>query len=328
MSCVYICCRHQGTLQLLQARAVGAGLTVLQGRTLPQYLTADAAWRVRPDVVWVAADEGVTPQMLEDIAAARRLRLPVQMVPLPTASAAELADTTIPLAWIPPGSFDMGSLSDETGRYVDEGPVHRVTLSSGFWMGRYPVTQVQWKRIMGDNPSHSRGDWLPVECVTWHDCVKFCERLTAIERLAGHLPPGTSYRLPTEAEWEYACRAGTTGARYDSLDEVAWYCDNSGGYTSPVGEKKPNAWGLYDMLGNVWEWCEDDWHDSYEGAPSDGSAWVDGPRGDRRMYRGGSWNSSARDCCAAWRGYGEPALRLTFLGFRVVLACEHKEGRQ
>jgi len=318
MSCVYICCRYQSTLQLLQARAAGAGLTVLQGRTLPQYLTADAAWRVRPDVVWVAADEGVTPQMLEDIAAARRLHLPVQMVPLPTASVAEPADTSIPLAWIPPGSFDMGSPKSEEGRWPDEDSVHRVTLSSGFWMGRFPVTQAQWKCVMGDNLPNCEGDRRPVVGVSWHDCAEFCARLTSMERAAGCLPSGMGYRLPTEAEWEYACRAGNQGARYGSLDSIAWYDQNNGGKIHPVGQKQPNRWGLYDMLGNVWEWCQDDWHSRYQGAPSDGSAWVDSPRGCYRIRRGGCWNSDASNCRAAYRSSIAPGHHSSLLGFRVV----------
>jgi formylglycine-generating enzyme required for sulfatase activity len=167
------------------------------------------------------------------------------------------------------GDFYMGS--EESG---DEKPVHKVKINNPFYLGIYPVTQREWKAVMDDNPSYFKGDDMPVEQVSWDDVQEFIKKLNEKE--------GTDrYRLPSEAEWEYACRVGTT-SRYSfgddesKLGDYAWYDDNSGDKTHPVGQKKPNSWGLYDMHGNVWEWVQDKWHDSYGGAPTDGSAWESG----------------------------------------------------
>jgi eukaryotic-like serine/threonine-protein kinase len=188
---------------------------------------------------------------------------------------------------------------------------------------------------MGDNPSSFKGNLQhPVENLSWHDATEFCRKLT--ELLAEF--DDTCARLPTEAEWEYACRAGTTTPLYSGealtseegecphLDELAWYVKNSGRTTHPVREKKPNDWGLYDMLGNVWEWCEDVWHDSYAGAPDDGSAWLDdAAAGSGRVVRGGSWAFHARDCRCACRYRWPPGIRGGFSGFRFVLAARFNE---
>ena len=212
---------------------------------------------------------------------------------------------------IPAGSFVMGSPEHEEGRYSDERQ-REVRISQGFWMGKYEVTQGEWEAVMGTNPSGfpECGARCPVERVSWDDVQEFIRRLNERESASGYV-----YRLPTEAEWEYAARAGTTGARHGELDEVAWYSDNSGRTTHPVGEKQANAWGLHDTLGNVWEWVAD-WYGEYPaGAVTD----PQGPdTGTTRVIRGGGWSSSAGDVRSADRGHGSPGGRGNGLGFRLV----------
>ncbi len=216
---------------------------------------------------------------------------------------------------IPAGEFDMGSPSNEVGRYAEEGPVHHVKLAKDFYMGKYEVTQKQWREVMGTNPSYFKGDDLPVEQVSWYDVHEFIKMLNEIE--------GTDkYRLPSEAEWEYAARAGTTtrysfGDDESKLGEYAWYDKNSGGKTHPVGQKKPNLWRLYDMHGNVWEWVQDSWHDSYDGEPKNGSAW-EGGSGSDRVTRGGGLNHDARNCRSAGRSHNVRGGRSGDLGFRLL----------
>jgi formylglycine-generating enzyme required for sulfatase activity len=210
------------------------------------------------------------------------------------------------LVYVPAGSFTMGS---ENGG--DETPVHTVTIREGFYMGKYEVTQAQWQAMMGDNPSKFKGDNLPVETVSWIDAQNFIQKLNALN-------DGFIYRLPTEAEWEYAARAGTTGDYAGNLDSMAWYGSNSGGKTHAGGTKQPNAFGLYDMHGNVWEWCQDWSHGNYNGAPSDGSAWESGGEQKYRVLRGGSWRYDASSCRSAVRGVGTPDSRDVYIGFRVV----------
>ena len=212
------------------------------------------------------------------------------------------------LVYVPAGSFRMGS---NNGR-ANETPVHEVTIKEGFYMGRYEVTQAEWQQVMGNNSSHNKGDRLPVDHVSWDEAQSFIDKLN--ER--GY---GFKYRLPTEAEWEYACRAGTTGDYASELNEMAWHADNSGNGTHPVGTKQANAFGLYDMHGNVWEWCADYHHETYDGAPTDGSAWVTGGPMKYRVLRGGSWGSNASDLRSADRGRFAPGQLLQRLrGFRVV----------
>jgi len=202
--------------------------------------------------------------------------------------------------------------------WAGEKPAHDVTLSTPFYMGKYEVTQEQYQHVMGRNPSVlKRRPDLPVETVSWNDAQAFCKRV--------QVSTGENLRLPSEAQWEYACRAGTTigyhsGDDEASLDKVAWYSKNSKQTVHPVGQKEANAFGLYDMHGNVWEWCEDDWHGSYEGAPVDGSAWIDEPRGARRVLRGGSWSVLPRFCRSACRYGLGPDGRYRINGFRVVVA--------
>jgi formylglycine-generating enzyme required for sulfatase activity len=253
------------------------------------------------------------------------------------------SDPTNRMVWIQPGTFTMGSPAAEEDRWTDEGPQTRVTISRGFWMGKYEVTQREYQTVMGRNPSFFTGDLeRPAEQVTWLDATNYCAQLTAQEQAAGRLPAGHVYRLPTEAEWEYACRAGTTtrfsygdDPGYAELADHAWYGDNSytnappaGAYyesagrfytTQPVGQKPANPWGLHDLEGNVWEWCWD-WYATT--LPGGSKTDPKGPgSGSQRVLRGGSWNDSG-----GW--YFRSASRLgampagwnKYSGFRVVLA--------
>jgi formylglycine-generating enzyme required for sulfatase activity len=242
-------------------------------------------------------------------------------------SAANLSILIVPgFVWIPAGTFTMGSLASEQDRDSDEGPQTVVTITRGFWLGRYEVTQGDYAAVMAANPSHFQGDWdRPVERVNWKDATNYCGNLTAAERAAGRLPAGYVYRLPTEAEWEYACRAGTTtrfsyghDLNYSQLGNYAWYASNSGSTTHAVGLKPPNAWGLYDMAGNVSEWCLD-WYGGYLGGsvidPTGAAS------GSDRVIRGGCWYSDGRDCRSANRGNYAPDGQLNSgIGFRAVLA--------
>jgi formylglycine-generating enzyme required for sulfatase activity len=227
----------------------------------------------------------------------------------------------IELVYVPPGSFMMGS---EYGglreKFLgDTKPVHRVTIAEGFYMGKYQVTQAQWQALRGNNPSHFKGENLPVEQVDSHHASLFVRNLNEKD-------DGYSYRLPSEAEWEYACRAGTTGEYSGDLDAMAWYGKNSGGKTHPVGSKQPNAFGLFDMHGNVWEWVQDWYHNTYQpnsgSAPTDGSAWLAWVGPDKpkvRVVRGGSWKDKAQFCRSAYRFRFDPDWRIfSYVGLRVV----------
>jgi formylglycine-generating enzyme required for sulfatase activity len=215
--------------------------------------------------------------------------------------------------YVKPGTFKMGS----NDGHDDEKPVHKVTLKKSFYMQTTEVTQGQWRAVMGNNPSYFKncGDDCPVESVSWNDAKDFIKKLNKME--------GNKYRLPTEAQWEYAARGGekSKGYKYsgsDNLDKVAWYDKNSNEKTHIVATKKPNELGLYDMSGNVWEWCEDKWHSNYEGAPDDGSAWETG-ESSFRVFRGGSWNDDAQICRVACRLSDCPEHRFRAVGFRLVL---------
>ncbi len=230
------------------------------------------------------------------------------------------------MVWIEPGECTMGSPPDEVGRFLDkEEPQTHVILTRGYWMGRYEVTQGEYEDVVGFNPSLFKGDrQRPVEDVTWFNAVDFCTRLTAKEREAGNLPEGFEYRLPTEAEWEYAARAGTTNRfsygddpDYRLLGNYAWYTGNSGLRTHPVGQKLPNPWGIYDLHGNVFEWGLD-WFGQLPGGTV-----IDpqGPEsGTDRIIRGGYWDSVPAFCRSAMRVHFIPTVRISYLGFRVVLA--------
>ena len=213
---------------------------------------------------------------------------------------------------VPAGDFLMGSTSSEA--FESEQPVTQVRISNAFDLGKYEVTQAQWHLVMGTNPSYFSGcASCPVESVSWHDVQEFIGTLNAREGTA-------RYRLPTEAEWEYAARAGTTGDRYsEDLDMIAWYAKNSGGRTHPVGEKAPTRFGLHDMLGNVWEWVQD-WHGAYPGGIVTD---YRGPRnGWERLIRGGAWRYDSRRCRSPGRSDGQPGVppgyRGITVGFRLL----------
>ncbi len=240
-------------------------------------------------------------------------------------------NVNLDMIWVKPGSFKMGSPKKEEGRDDDEHQ-HQVTLTQGYWMGKYEVTQEQYEAVMGAaNPSEFVGKKLPVQNVSWDDAMEFCTQLTETEKEAGRLPKGYKYTLPTEAQWEYACRAGTETALNNkknlefengedgeskNLNEVAWYEYNSDEQPHPVGGKKPNALKLYDMHGNVWEWCLD-WYGDY---PTSAVTDPTGPKkGSEHVVRGGSWSSDVpRYCRSANRGTDSDD-RIIGVGFRVAL---------
>lgn len=231
-------------------------------------------------------------------------------------NAGEGADLGILVRWIPAGLFTMGSPGGEEDRGSDEGQ-HLVVLTQGFFLAETECTQAQWKAVMGNNPSNFKGADRPVERVSWDEAVDFCRKLTATQRAKGILPEGWEWRLPTEAEWEYAARAGTTGARHGELDNIAWHDGNSGNQTHPVTQKAANPWGLHDMLGNVWEWCSD-WYGDY---PTRSVTNPKGPvSGSGRVLRGGSWSRDAWVVRSANRDWFDPGNRHVYLGFRPALS--------
>ena len=229
---------------------------------------------------------------------------PPQASPQPSGTARTKANPKdgLTYVWIQPGTFTMGCSPGDTQCDSDEKPAHQVTITRGFWMGQTDVTQEAYERVTGKNPSHFKGPKLPVETVNWNEAQGYCQAV--------------GMRLPTEAEWEYAARAGTTGSRYGDLDQIAWYTANSGGKTHEVMQKQPNAWGLYDMLGNVFEWTSDWYADKYAGnAETD----PQGPAsGQNRVLRGGSWNGVPADLRASDRSGNEPGNHLSNLGFRCL----------
>jgi formylglycine-generating enzyme required for sulfatase activity len=240
-------------------------------------------------------------------------------------------DAPTNMVFIPPGTFRMGSPTNEVDRENNEGPQTEVAISRAFWMGKYPVTQGEYLAVMGRNPSYfttnngfTQDLSRPVEQVSWFDATNYCSHLTQRERAAGRIATNRVYRLPSEAEREYACRAGTltpfsygNDPGYTKLTDYAWYSANSGGRTHPVGQKLANPWGLYEMHGHVFEWCQDLY---YRGriAPDRQRA----PAESIRVFRGGLWDGSASYCRSAYRGHSFPGSRSPYIGLRVVLAPE------
>ncbi|MDO4510237.1 MAG: formylglycine-generating enzyme family protein [Bacteroidales bacterium] len=217
------------------------------------------------------------------------------------------------MVWVLGGTFQMGGTAEQgSDAYDNEMPVHSVTLSS-YYIGKTEVTQALWKAVMGDNPSYFKGDNLPVEDVSWNDCQVFVRKLNSLT--------GQRFRLPTEAEWEYACRGGNNSRGYkysgsNYIEDVAWYGDNSGSETHPVASKSPNELGLYDMSGNVWEWCSD-WYGSYTSVSQTN---PQGPYdGSNRVIRGGFWDNNAGVCRSSLRSSFNPTYRFYGLGLRLAL---------
>jgi len=228
------------------------------------------------------------------------------------------AATGIKLVPIPAGTFTMGSPDDEADRGSDEGPQTDVTLTRDFYLGATDVTQSQYAAVMGANPSDFKGAGkdAPVEQVSWDDAMAFCQKLTAREQAAGRLPAAFVFTLPTEAQWEYACRADTTGPYATDPAATSWYDKNSGGTAHPTGMKQPNAWGLYDMTGNVYQWCAD-WYANR--LPGGEVTDPTGPAtGSVHVLRGGGWYYDRTYCRSAYRDY-DPGYRANFIGFRVAL---------
>ena len=221
---------------------------------------------------------------------------------------------SIEMVKVEAGSFNMGATPEMENPYEDEKPVHRVTLTNDYYIGKYEVTQALWQAVMGSNPSNIKGDALPVEQVSWNDCQDFISKLNAMT--------GKRFRLPTEAEWEYAARGGKKSRGYqysgsNTLGDVAWYNDNSGNKTHAVGTKQPNELGIYDMTGNVFEWCQD-CYGSYSSSPQTNP--IGAVSGAYRVYRGGSCYDSAGICSTSCRDGFFPDFRFRNLGLRLVLS--------
>lgn len=214
---------------------------------------------------------------------------------------------------------ERGAYSISTLEQGSAQSIHQVSIPD-FYIGKYQVIQETWESVMGNNPARFDGKNRPVEQVSWEDTQEF---IHALKRMTGQ-----SFRLPSESEWEYAARGGRYSQDYiyagsDKLSQVGWYDDNSNGETHGVGLLLPNELGLYDMSGNVWEWCADDWHENYQGLPADGSAWVDIPdRGAGRVLRGGSYLDSTKGCRPAIRGWIAPGNRNDDIGFRLALSLQ------
>lgn len=222
-----------------------------------------------------------------------------------------------------PAEFTMGD--DAAGEA--ERPAHRVKLSHNFQIARYEVPQNLWQAVMGENPSRWKGPRNSVEMLSFADAQEFCRKATELMRAAKLIAANEVIRLPSEAEWEYAARAGTK-TRYSfgddaaELNEYGWHHGNAAGNDPPVGAKKPNAWKLYDVHGYLWEWCADSWHDDYRGAPADGSAWMTGGEVKQAVLRGGSWKDDADKLTSSFRRAADKQLKDDAVGLRCVLAEE------
>jgi len=249
-------------------------------------------------------------------AVAEKLKIPV------TKEISLGGDMKLKVSLIPDGEFNMGSKDGGTRTT----PIRKIKISEPFYMGIFEVTQEQYQQVMGTNPSMEKGKGMPVQQVSWQEATEFCDKVSKLTKL--------KVRLPTEAEWEYACRAGTQTRYYSGDDEaalgkVAWYRKNSNGKIHEIGKKAPNGFGLYDMLGNVWESCEDDWHRGYNGAPKDGKAWLDNPRNTQRVIRGGNARLGEMICTSAHRsGTSFKPPTDNPVGFRVFVSLRPPEDQK
>jgi len=243
-----------------------------------------------------------------------------------------IEDIELRFRWIPPGEFMMGSPPDEPERSNSEGPQHRVRFEQGFWLAETACTQALWQAVMGENPSRFKGEENPVENVSWDDAKRFIEKINGLH-------PSLELRLPSEAEWEYACRAGTTTPFWFGTELTTDKANYNGDFpyvggakeeyrekTLPARYFKPNPWGLYQMHGNVWEWCEDAWHDNYAGAPEDGQPRLTGEDQEWAVLRGGSWFYHGRSLRSAsrLRAPRDDAGILVNSGFRLARGPERQ----
>lgn len=285
-----------GTVSDVYSATVPEGVVISQNPTAGATMVQGATVNI---VVSLGPDPGVPPD-----------GEPTETTTLP-------GGVPLEMVLISGATYPMGRYLDEQDGSSYEDPQHSVTLSA-FWIGRYEITQAQFQAVMGWNPSLNPAPDHPVENVSWDNAKAFAQALKD--------QTGKDFRLPSEAQWEYACRAASKTRFYwgddpnnGDIGVHAWYGGNSNGGTQKVGQKLPNTLGLYDMSGNVAEWCEDDWHASYDGAPTGGSAWVDAPRGAYRVYRGGGWESNPNQCRSAYRNRLATTAKYRDLGFRVVL---------
>jgi len=288
----------------LQNKKVGQSLGEILDKMTQ--LSVKARYQSAHEVLQILQPQSTSPQLNSSPVTSQSFSVSNSLMLLDCGKGVKLKLVNIPV-----GRFSMGS-----NDYDNEKPIHRVTLNA-FSMSKYPITQKQYMAVMGNNPSRFEEDEnCPVEQVLWNEAVAFCKKLSQMT--------GQNVNLPSEAQWEYACRGGSKtkysfGNNIDQLANYACYKKNSGGKTHPVGEKLPNPWGLYDMHGNVWEWCEDVWHGNYSGAPNDGTAWLKGGEQNRHALRGSSWDFFDFSCRSANRNWEDANKRNDVIGFRVVV---------
>lgn len=237
-----------------------------------------------------------------------------------------VASVAFPFRWCPPGTFTMGSPETEKDR-DDSELQHRVTLSRGFWILETEVTQQMYKAVTGTNPSNFKGECLPVDQVSWADANSFCKKLSDILTKTSDAKSSVTFALPTESQWEYAARAASSGPYAGKLNDLAWYGEPTDtGTTHPVATKSPNAWGIHDMHGNLWEWCHDRFADFSKGDVIDPVA-PETALGNTRIDRGGCWDSTPEYCRSAYRGVYESDRKSRFVGFRIVAVFQHSTSK-